>query len=548
MKRRKFCQLGLATGITAPMILTQARAQGAGLSSIVNTRSGQLQGYRNDSVEIFKGIPYGEEASGSRRFMPPVPKAAWRGVRNATVFGTRSAQLFRPTIPEIGDALTGTGPMSEDSLKLNVWTPDANSRTRKPVLIWYHGGGFRTGSGNSPYYDGEQLARYHDMVVVTITHRINALGFMLLNDAPGGRYEASANLGMQDILLALQWVRDNIENLGGDPDNITISGQSGGGGKTSMLHAMPQAQGMFHKAIIMSTLTETSVVAPPLEEAIEARDILLSRLGVRLNNTDALHEMPWEVIVHAMGRQGEGRDNADISARFNPHVDGSVIAFNPFDPVSSPLTSNIPVLTGSNETEGVPYGNPNDEFWQSEPGNDQELTVTVARSLRIPEAEAREIIELFRVNRPDASHGDLALIINAESSAARHSSYIIAERKAEENTSPCFLYLFQWDSPVMQGKLRSMHCMEIPFFFDHIDNTAFMNGRGREQYTLAWKMAQSWSAFTHTGNPSHEGIPNWPAFNKDTWPTMIFGNNTRLENDPYGQERRAISSIVNARA
>ena len=216
MDRRKFCkssQLSLATGLVTPFLWARSSAQGNGPSSIVNTTSGRVQGYMNDSVEVFRGIPYGAPTSGANRFMPPQEARPWTGVRSTTVFGTRSPQPFRPMIPEIGDALTGTGAIGEDNLKLNVWTSDTNSNAQKPVLIWFHGGGFRTGSGNSPFFDGEQLARYHDMVVVTVTHRLNALGFLYLADAPDERYRESSNMGMQDILLALQWVNKNIENI-----------------------------------------------------------------------------------------------------------------------------------------------------------------------------------------------------------------------------------------------------------------------------------------------------------------------------------------------
>ncbi len=549
MNRRKFCkasQVSLASGIVAPMLMTKAIAQGNGPSSIVNTTSGRVQGYINDSVEVFRGVPYGAPTSGANRFMPPKEPAPWTGVRATTVFGTRSPQPFRPMIPEIGDCLTGTGAMGEDNLKLNVWTSDTNSSTPKPVLIWFHGGGFRTGTGNSPFFDGEQLARYHDMVVVTVTHRLNALGFMYLADAPDERYRESSNMGMQDILLALKWVNRNIENFGGDPDNVTIGGQSGGGGKTSILHGMPEARGLYHKAIIMATIIETAITALEIEEAVHNRDLLLSRLGLNLNNLDALHEMPFEVIIRALGRQpGPATpDNGDLGLRYVPVVDDRVLVLHPFSPVASPLAAEVPILCGSNETEGVPYGNPDDDFWNSEPGNLDELISEIVQSHRISEQEARELISLYRVNRPDASFGDLSLYMQADIRPTRIAPYIIAERKVEQNTAPVFMYYFQWNSPVRYGKLRSMHCMEVPFFFDNINNTAFMNGRGREQYELAWKMAESWAAFARTGNPSNTYIPEWPAFNLNERPTMVFSNNTRVVNDPYRDERLASNEIL----
>jgi len=549
MDRRKFfksSQISLATGLVAPLIWTKAVAQGNGASSIVNTTSGRVQGYLSNSVEVFRGVPYGAPTSGDNRFMPPQEPRPWNGVHSTTVFGTRSPQPFRPMIPEIGDALTGTGAMGEDNLKLNVWTSDANPNAQKPVLIWFHGGGFRTGSGNSPFFDGEQLARYHDMVVVTVTHRLNALGFLYLADAPDERYVNSSNMGMQDILLALQWVNRNIENFGGNPDNVTIGGQSGGGGKTSILHGMPEARGLFHKAIIMATIIETAVTALEIEEAVHNRDLLLSRLGLSMNNLGALHALPFEVIIRALGRQpGPATpENGDLGLRYVPVVDNRVLTVHPFSPVASPMAEEVPILCGSNETEGVPYGNPDDSFWNSEPGNLDELITEIVQSHRITDQEARSLISLYQSNRPNASYGDLALYIQADIRPTRIAPYIIAERKVEQDTAPVFMYYFQWNSPVLYGKLRSMHCMEVPFFFDNIDNTAFMNGRGREQYDLAWKMSESWAAFARTGNPSHAGIPEWPAFNLNDRPTMVFSNDTRVVNDPYGAERRASEEIL----
>ena len=549
MKRRKFIQLSqasLATGLTAPWVWTQARAQADGPGSIVETSSGRIQGYLNDSVEVFRGVPYGEPTYGANRFMPPREKRPWTGVRLTTVHGTRSPQPYRPMIPEIGDALTGTGAMGEDNLKLNVWTSDARRGTNKPVYIWFHGGGFRTGSGNSAFFDGEQLARYHDMVVVTVTHRLNALGFLYLADAPDSRYQNSSNLGMQDILLALRWVKQNIENFGGNPNNVTIGGQSGGGGKTSILQGMPEAQGLFHKAVVMATIIETAVTAQEVEEAIHNRDLLLGRLGVSLNNLASLHEMPFENIIRALGRQPGPNtpDNRDLGLGFVPVKDDRVLTYHPFSPQATPISTEIPLILGANATEGVPYGNPDDKFWYAEPGNMAELTAEVMQTHRISQGEARDLIDLYRRSRPNASFGDLNLYIQADIRATSRSAEIIAEAKLRQGTAPVYMYYFDWNSPVRQGKLRSMHCMEVPFFFDNIDKTDFMTGRGREQYDLSWKMAQAWSAYTHTGNPSHEGIGRWTQYNLPDRATMIFGNNPRMVNDPYGDERIATEEIV----
>src|SRR6185369_6145903 len=291
MNRRSFLQ---ATGSTlALQILVNHRArlnaQGAQPGSTVETMLGRVRGLASPGVIAFKGLRYGASTTGANRFQPPVKPAAWTGVRDAFEYGPRAWQPFRPMIPEIGDALTGSGPMDEDCLRLNVWTP-ATDRGRRPVMVWFHGGGQRTGSGNSIFYDGTELARKHDVVVVTLTHRLNALGYMWLAGLPGvdERFSRTVNLPLADLVLALEWVRDNIGQFGGNPGNVTIFGQSGGGGKVAMLMAFPSAKGLFHRAIIMSTLADTAVTGLAPARAVEATELLLRRLELTPQTADRL--------------------------------------------------------------------------------------------------------------------------------------------------------------------------------------------------------------------------------------------------------------------
>ena len=419
MNRRTFLTRAAATTVGTTLWLPSrafpAQAQAPSPGAIVETASGRIRGATRPGVVVFKGVPYGAPTGGNGRFLPPAPPMPWTGVRDTVAYGPRAPQPFRAMIPEIGDMLTGSGGMGEDCLRVNVWTP-AVGTGRRPVMVWMHGGGFRTGSGNSIFYDGESLARKHDVVVVTLTHRLNAFGFLHLADMGVERFARSSNLGLQDIVLALQWVRDHIARFGGDPGNVTVFGQSGGGGKTAMLQAMPSAKGLFHRSIIMATLADTAITALEPTDGQVAAELLLRRLGLRATQADALAQLPAERIIavltggggRAGGQAGAPTLEGDISLRFVPIKDGKTVVVHPFEPTASPLAADVPILCGSNETEGVPYANPDDAYWTTEPADDRALSTSVARTLRIDAAEAARLVAVYRKNRPMATPGDLA--------------------------------------------------------------------------------------------------------------------------------------------
>ena len=558
MKRREFLGVSgvtLATGLFGSgAIVGGVRLFGqapAGNGTLVDTGSGRVRGNAGSGVISFKGVPYGGSTAGANRFMAPVAPQSWTGVRDAVAYGPRAPQPSRPMVREIGDALTGTGPMSEDCLTLNVWTASADRAANRPVMVWFHGGGQRTGSGNSVFYDGAELARKHGVVVVTVNHRLNVFGNLYLADVLGGRYAQSSNMGMLDIVQALQWVRDNIAGFGGNAGNVTIFGQSGGGGKTALLQAMPSAKGLFHRAIVMSTLADTAITALEPAEAAAATEQFLARIGVTRANPERLQQLtPEEILVALTGGTGRAGGQAgiaapagDLSLRLTPVMDGRTLTVHPFEPGASPLAADIPIMCGSNETEGVPYGNPDDAFWKGELTTEAELRATVRRIARVENAEADRLIALYRKNRPTDSIADLALVMAADNSPLRTSSYTIAERKLAQGRAPVFMYFFRWRSPVNNGKLRSMHCMELPFVFDHVDAVPFMNGTGRDRYALATAMAEAWASFARSGNPNHPGLPNWPAFTTAQRATMVFNTESRVVNDPYGEERRAMQAL-----
>jgi len=544
MDRRMFMGLGsLAAGALAGGSFGRVLAQSAkgAPGATVTTSTGKVRGLVQNGVQSFKGVPYAASTAGAARFLPPARREPWTGVRDAFDFGLRAPQLanqFAGQVPPEFEVMNINEPMGDDCLCLNIWTAGTGATHKRPVMVWLHGGGYTTGSGAFLCYDGTELARKHDVVVVTINHRLNVFGFLYLAEIGGERFAQSSNVGMLDIVAALAWIRDNIAAFGGDSANVTIFGQSGGAGKVSALMAMPSAKGLFHRAIVQSG---AAVKGIPRDAATKAAVAYLAKLGLKRDQVDDLQKLPADQLLSAMGQMSGSGLPGTGTLPLGPVVDGRTIPTDPFDPVAPKLSANVPLLIGTTETEVA--------FFSSsplDPMDDAALHARVKQTVRTADdAKVDQLITAYRKGRPAATNTDLYLII-ASDATFRAGVVTEAERKAAQAKAPVYQYLFAWRSPVRDGKLRSFHTLEIPFVFDNVDAVQSMTGSGADRYALAEKMSAAWAAFARTGNPNHKGLPNWPPFDNTRRGVMIFNDDCKAVNDPYGEEQRLLHAIQSA--
>jgi para-nitrobenzyl esterase len=500
----------------------------------VETAAGKVRGTLNRGVHAFKGIPYGASTAGANRFMPPVKPQPWSGVREATRFGHQAPQNMRFTDVLAPQADPSEG-FDEECLVLNVWTPGVNDGRKRPVMFWIHGGGFAQESGSWPWIDGAALARRGDVVVITINHRLNIFGYLHLGDIGGEKYSSSGNAGMLDIVAALEWVRDNVAQFGGDPGNVMIFGESGGGAKVCTLLAMPAAKGLYHRAAIQSGSWLRGV---PRADATATARAVLAELGLSVLQVDELQRVPVQKLLSLKAgamvplppRRGA------LRMGFSPVVDGKILPQHPFDPVATPLSADIPLLVGCTREEATLfYLRDESVFSLDEAG----LRSRVLEMLEEPAAS--RILDAYRKAHPGASPSDLFLLI-ASDRLARRDSVRLAERKVAQGRAPVYMYLFTWRSPALNGRLRAPHTVEIPFVFDNTDIPSVMT-KSPTAKSLAQKTSSAWIAFARSGDPNHPGLPKWPAYDASERATMVFDTLCRIENDPGSAERRAWTDL-----
>ena len=523
-----------AAGLVVEGLWTPARAQdarAAAMTQAVATTAGRVRGLVRDRVNQFYGVPYGASTSGANRFMAPLKPAAWAGVRDCFHVRERAPQDADGPISEVF-SLDRREPMGEDCLAVNVFTPALGSGNR-PVMVWLHGGGFVGGSGNWLLYDGTNLARMEDVVVVSVTHRLNLFGFLYLADLGGEKWANSSNVGMRDIVLALEWVKDNIAAFGGNPANVTVFGQSGGGSKVTTLMAMPSAKGLFHRAIAQSG---AQLRGATREHATRAAEQFLARLGLHKDQVDRIQQMPWQALQEAFFSEPniQGLGNG-------PVVDGKSLPRDQWSPDAPAMSAEVPLLIGSTETEDA-WSDPPPPLEMSE----DEMMTRVRRITRNDDAKARELVALYRKTHAGITNTDVWLIMNADNTR-RANVQKLGELKFAQGRAPAYAYYFAWRSPVHKGQMKAYHTLDIPFVFNNVDVAASMTGSGQERYALQHKMSAAWAAFARTGNPNHADIPNWPAFNPSQRATMIWNNEVKVVNDPHREERLALAALRNAR-
>lgn len=488
--------------------------------AVTSTESGKVRGYIRNGVYTYKGIPYAE----AKRFEAPQKPKPWTTTRSSMTYGP-VAPLLTPTTSVMDESEFvfdhNWGFTSEDCMRVNVWTPGINDGKKRPVLFWIHGGGFAAGSSQElPSYDGENLAKKGDVVVVSINHRLNILGFLDLS-AYGDKYKHSANSSMLDIRVALEWVKANISNFGGDPNNVTIFGQSGGGAKVNTMMAMPSAKGLFHKAINQSGAFRSSMLEKKDTQAIAAE--VLKELGIDAAEVDKIQAVPFEQLTSAGNKalktisdkmKAEGRPAGGFGLSWGPSVDGEDLPHQLFSNEAFELSKNIPLMIGTTKNEfsifrgGASANSTYDEVvavLKKQYGDKTDAYIAAFKKAYPNDKKPADMTAIDFMFRPGA-------ISQAN------------QKSALAGGAAVYMYMFDWQSPVVDGKYRAVHCMEIPFCFANIDRCWNMTGSSKEAYTLAEKVSQAWISFAKTGNPNHKGLPTWPAYNTTNTATMHFDN------------------------
>jgi para-nitrobenzyl esterase len=546
--RRKFIQnaglsaaaLGLATPTVASVSRGNADTDGQILFvgdniAVANTEYGKVRGFILRGIHTFLGIPYGADTSGANRFMPPQKPKAWNDVLPAVWWGNTAPQNMEKRYANVYASFVdhwNYDDVSEDCLKLNVWTPALTDDKKRPVMVWLHGGGYANGNAiEQDGYHGENFSRKGDVVYVSINHRLGPLGYAHFG-AAGEKFAASGNAGMLDCVAALEWVRNNISNFGGDPNNVTIMGQSGGGAKVCVLTAMPSAKGLFHKAVALSGSSLKAVEKPNAEKLAS---YILKEAGLSYNEMDKLQQMPWkqyyEFATRAMTKFREEMKLPMFGggAGFAPVVDGTYLPQHPYNGEPAPTAAQVPMLICStfNEQspsrtdatlENIDISGVKDKL--KDRFGDKTGNIVDAYAKAFPDKRPIEIWSMIASNRQNA--------------------IALADSKSKQ---PAGVYLawFGWQPPLFDNRMRAFHCSDICFWFYNTDLMLTHTGGGARPRKLSTKMSDALVSFMKTGNPNTGSLPRWPAYTSANGETMILDDTCVVRNDPDREARKTLA-------
>ena len=506
-------------------------------TAVAKTQYGKVRGFLDGGVFTFKGIPYGQNTAGENRWLPAKPPVPWKDEYPALIYGANCLQRLHDytAIEQSFIQDWDDGYMSEDMLKLNVWTPSLSGS--RPVLVYFHGGGFVFGSAYElPSQEGAQLARHHDVVSVTVNHRLNILGFFDLAEVGGSAYEDSVNVSMTDLVASLRWVRENIANFGGDPDKVMIYGQSGGGSKVTCLMGMPPAKGLFHRASVQSGGGGNF---PSGDQSKEYARQVMKELGLQPNDLASLQKMEWSKL-NAAANAAAAKINPPFRGFFfgppapgapprvgsSPTVDGRIITMRSFFDAAPELTKDVPMLIGSVSEEGNRMSsNPTEEEWQA----------TLTREFGATKAGG--IIAAMKKAHPEKAIRTLSY--GVAGLGGRNHVVDMAAMKYKLRAAPVYQYFFTWQSPILDGIAGAWHTSELAFCFDNTKRCEQGTGNTPEAQALAKKMATAWANFARTGNPSQPGL-EWTPADPDRGATMVWDNECRMVDDPEGEARKLL--------
>ncbi|HUP04986.1 MAG TPA: carboxylesterase family protein [Bryobacteraceae bacterium] len=509
-------------------------------TAVAKTQYGKVRGYVDGGVLTFKGIPYGQNTAGENRWLPAKAPKPWNDEYPALIYGPNCPQHLHDftAIEQSFIQDWDDGYMSEDMLKLNIWTPALTGK--RPVMVYFHGGGFTFGSSYElPSHEGAQLARHHDAVSVSVNHRLNILGFFDVSEIGGSAYADSVNVGMTDLVASLEWVKENIANFGGDPNMVMIYGQSGGGSKVTTLMGMPSAAGLFHRASVQSGGGGNP---PSGEQSRELARQIMKELDLGPRDIASLQKMDWAKLNAAgnaavakvnpagggRGLTGPGSPAASAPrAGFGPTVDGRVITMRSFFEAAPEISKSVPMLIGNVSEEGNRMASrPTEEEWRA----------TLTRSLG--EAKASALMAAMRKAHPEKSIRTLSYGVSGLSS--RNNVQRMVKMKYDLKAAPVYQYYFTWQSPMLEDA-GAWHTAELAFCFDNTKRCEQGTGDTAEAQALAKKMATAWVNFARTGNPSQPGLV-WTPSDPSRCQTMVWDNHCRMVDDPEGEVRKILLS------